>query len=203
MNPLFVGAQHCWLCPLGTLRSSLTHIGDSVQLVAESGMQSWERHDASATDAARRHVVLIHLESGIRSFVSFLSFSFFSFSLSIIFYDACSSTPPAVLTTPHPPAAHNRATLVVRACRREPRRSVRLVTHPHPHRHGQVPSTCRRPPVGWAGAPRVGRPAPAPPVAVSGYGLWESQAQRRGSPQGARSTRFCLRGTKTTFPSPR
>jgi len=112
-------------------------------------------------------------------------FPFFSVSLPIRFYDACSSTPPAVLPTPPPRAAHNRATLSVRTRRREHRASARGVPHPPPT---TAPARSDAPAAGrpWGGGdpPRPGRPAPAPSVTASGSRPWRSPARRRGDPPG-------------------
>jgi len=103
-------------------------------------------------------------------FSFFLFLSFFSVSLPNRFYDACSFTPPAVLTTPPPRAAHARATRASRPRRREPRPSARSVTRSHslPARPG---ATRRQPAArrGWAEPP-----ASAAPHAHRRSPLWAS-----------------------------
>ena len=149
-------------------------------------------HLLDASAAARFFLASV----GALVFSYFSLIFLFAFSQSIVFYNACSSTPPAVLTTPQPRAAHNCATDSVRTRRREPRASARWVTHPHPPpaRPGatHLPSAAR----GVGRSPHVCRPAPAPPVAASGYRPWRSPYRFRGSPRRARSMCTCPRGTK-------
>jgi len=197
VEPLFVDAHESSKSPSGALHSSSIQEGDTAWLVAQAGMRGREGRDASA--AARTFVASI----GVLLSSYFLFFVFFIFSvyhfLRCMFIHAARGAYHPTAAGREKPRYPFRAYTQARATR------VRPVGDPPSPTAGTArchPPTAGRP---WGGpdppasaAPHPHRRSPPRATDLGGPRRGVGAAARR-----AQSTRTCLRGTKTTLPSPR